>query len=146
MRRAGCMHHHMQITVLSVTLLPAHSYITYLGRRRCHMADSGWESGWHRDERYYLAIACIELKCCFLCREHLSDDHYQTLVLLYTEQIIITWAMYEIAKKIILIIITIMYADRKDNTGRCNSAKIKNYCRLRFTSNGRERVRVSIVL
>ena len=57
------------------------------------------------------------------------------------------WAMYEIAKKIIIIIIVIMYADCKENTGQCNSAKItKNYCRLRFTSNGRECVRVSIVL
>ena len=44
------------------------------------------------------------------------------------------------------IIIIIMYADRKENTGQCNSAKItKNYSRLRFTSNGRECVRVSIV-
>ena len=43
-----------------------------------------------------------------------------------------------------------IYADRKENTGQCNRAKnnlmrTKNYCRSRFTSNGRECVCVSIV-
>ena len=38
------------------------------------MAGSGWESG-SREEQQSCAI---ELKYCFLNREHLSNDHYQT--------------------------------------------------------------------
>ena len=61
------------------------------------------------------------------------------------ENYYLCWSMYEIAKKIIIII---MYADRKENTGRCNSAKItKNCCRLRFIRTAvSECMRVSIVL
>ena len=81
------MHHHMQITLSSVILLLIHSYIICPGWRRCHMAGSGWESGSRETQRDERSISHYVSRCCFLililCREHLSDDHYQTLVLGY---------------------------------------------------------------
>ena len=51
------------------------------GWRRCHMAGSGWENGSREAQRRTTSLAIeLELKCCFLCREHLSGDHYQTSI------------------------------------------------------------------
>ena len=73
------MHHHMQITAVVILLL-AHSYIDLSGE------DAVWEVldgkvalGRQRGTKSY----SIQLKCCFLDREHLSDDDYQTFALGY---------------------------------------------------------------
>ena len=79
MRQAGCMCHHMQIMVISISdITPS----TRLFHNLPWVEDAIWQvlDGSRETEMNDILLS-HELKCCILCREHLSDDHHQTLVL-----------------------------------------------------------------
>ena len=57
LRRAGCMHHHMQITAVAILLL-AHSYIILGGEDTIwQVLDGKMSLGRHRDERRHGHLA-----------------------------------------------------------------------------------------